>query len=239
MKSILLCFANDEEENLESLKEERKVLSKLLDKGNSENHFILKEISNANKDVLIDSLIRYNKSLSVFFFSGHAGKDKLFLEDGMARAVGIAGLLRLCPNLDLIILNGCSTASQVKELLNLPGRPAVIATSAPVEDNSAGIFSKKFFESLVIDRLTLAMAFDAAVSAVQCNEKYIAEVENPYKRYRELVSCDDAKGVWGLFIPNSRKQLKNWKIPNKVINYERRRSPNIVNTLIIKGNYSR
>ena len=240
MKSILLCFANDENQSLRSLKKERKKLSKLLDQGNCRNHFILKEIPNATKDQVIDGLIRYNRSLNVFFFSGHAGKDKLILEDGAATAGGVSGLLKLCKKLDLIILNGCSTASQVKELLRMPSKPAVIATSAPVKDISAGIFSERFFEALVEDKMTLVKAFRAAVSAIRINEKYHDNIINPYKTYRELVSCDESEGVWGLFIPSSKKELKNWKLPSKPIRRIKKRSRKTskTNTLIIKGDYN-
>jgi hypothetical protein len=45
------------------------------------------------------------------------------VEDGMAYSTGIAGLLEQCPKLKLIVLNGCATKGQLKQLGNLKNPP--------------------------------------------------------------------------------------------------------------------
>lgn len=222
MKTIFLCFANDEKESLQSLKKEREALLKLLDKGHSKGHFALKEIPNATRDKVVDGLIDYSKSLNVFFFSGHAGRDKLVFEDSNAHAEGIAGLLEQCPNLDLVILNGCSTVGQVRALNELSSKPAIITTSAPVEDFSATKFSTIFFKALVEQKATLKQAFDTAVSGVKTNKRPFV-----VRRYRELILRDEEKGVWGVFVPEDRKKLKKWRFPQKDIKQKVTPMPNL------------
>lgn len=227
MKSIFLCFANDEKETLKSLKKERNELLKLLDRGNSKNHFTLKEIPNATIEKVSDGLIDYCESLNVFLFSGHASHDKLAFEDGIANPKGIVGLLKQCPNLDLVILNGCSTVGQVKALYSLPSKPAVIATSAPVEDYSATRFSIALFKTLVEQSTVLRNAFDTAMSAVQVSKEPLV-----IRSYRELISKDDNEGVWGLYINQKRKELEQWRLPK---GDNTKQSTDKINNVSVKG----
>lgn len=210
MKTILLCFANDEKESLQTLKFERSEILKLLDKGNNKNHFTLKDIPNATRTKIRDGLIDYRESLNVFLFSGHAGRDKLLFEDGIANAEGIAGLLGKCPNLELVILNGCSTVGQVEELINLPNHPVVIATSAPVEERSATNFSITFFKTLVEKKATLKDAFETAIDAVK-----ILHADNNIKVYKDLVARGKGQGIWGLYEVNKKSNSEKWKMPKK------------------------
>lgn len=209
MKSILICFANDEKESLVTLKEERARLSKLFDTGASQKHFSIKEIPHATIENVYDGLTSYIDSLRLFLFSGHANRNSLVFEDGAANAAGIVDVLRKCTKLKLVVLNGCSTVGQVKELLNLPSKPAVIATSAPVEDRSATIFSITLFELMVNKEKTLQEAFDLSIGKLKLKSS-IAICNS-----RELVDTDDAKGVWGLFLPRDKTKRKNWRIPAK------------------------
>ena len=149
----------------------------------------------------------------VSLYSGHAGRDSLELEDGKAHVEGIAALLGRCENLKLVILNGCSTAGQVNELLK-QNIPIVIATSAPVEDRRATEFSISFFEQLAIKRHSIRAAFNEAIDT--------AKVRGPIKPEicaRGKLSIPDEEhreSLWGLYYQDENEELlDSWRLPEK------------------------
>jgi len=239
MKSILICFANDKRESLTYLKEEREAISKVLDDGNSKSHYIVKQIPQATTDIVIDALGVYRESLNVFLYSGHAGCASLDLEDGKANAEGVASLLALCPKLNLVVLNGCSTIGQVSPLLQLPSRPAVIATSSPICDSTASKFSQYLFKALVKDKMSLGKAFDYAIASLKV--KYDVSIINTIKtrEFRELMSgnANIDEGVWGLFMPENRKELAEWKLldQNSKVKLEKKALSNKTGSIIVNN----
>ena len=140
MESLFLAFANSQSDPLPTLREEDDKACSLLSRRAGQGHYALHRDSCASLPKVAEQLLNYRDSLVAFLFSGHAGRDKLLMEDQDARAEGIAELLGLCQRLKLVILNGCSTGGQVERLLALPNHPAVIATSAPVPRPACGFF---------------------------------------------------------------------------------------------------
>ncbi|MBK9490396.1 MAG: hypothetical protein IPO07_17645 [Haliscomenobacter sp.] len=140
---IFLAFANDKDDHLPLLDEERKVISgHLLPLANQQYVQLVIEPSATTADIsrfITDLKDRIN----LFHYGGHAGSKEIFLQDQAANADGIAQILALQKEIKLVFLNGCSTRAQVALLQEL-GIPAIIATSIPIADQSARTFPMYF-----------------------------------------------------------------------------------------------
>jgi WD40 repeat protein len=92
--------------------------------------------------------------IALFHFGGHADRDRLLLESAFkprpAYAEGLATLLGQQRGLKLVLLNGCSTRGQVKQLLDA-GVPAVISAGGPIDDEMATEFAVAFYRALTAD----------------------------------------------------------------------------------------
>jgi WD40 repeat protein len=128
--------------------------------------------------------------IAVFHYAGHADGYRLLLEattgqrladphahtgvhvlanegnhQGAAHAAGLAAFLGAQRGLELVFLNGCSTAPQVQGLLDA-GCPAVVATSQAIDDQVAAAFAGAFYRGLG-GGAGLASAFDMAGAAIR------------------------------------------------------------------------
>lgn len=209
METLFLAFANSQSDPLPTLREEDDKACSLLGRRAGQGHYALHRDSYASLPKVAEQLLNYRDSLAVFLFSGHAGRDKLLLEDQDVRAEGIAGLLGLCPRLKLVVLNGCSTGGQVARLLALPNHPAVIATSAPVGDRVATQFSITFFQALAEQSATVEEAFRAGVAAAK------AAATQPFQvlENRSLGFDNADEPAWGLFTAEGFEEKRTWKLP--------------------------
>ena len=63
-------------------------------------------INYADKKALADRISEVKDDLCLILYSGHAGSDMLLLDDQEASADGFRDLLKLCPKLQLVVLNG-------------------------------------------------------------------------------------------------------------------------------------
>ena len=106
-KRILLTFANDQKAPLPNLgKEDDRIFELLLKREEKEHYKILRD-SHITAIKLGRYLSQFRNDIIVFHYSGHADKHQLFLEDKPTYAQGLVNTLQRCPNLKLIILNGC------------------------------------------------------------------------------------------------------------------------------------
>ncbi len=206
MEILLLAFSNSREHPLETLADEYAALNKTLSPRALRQHFLSWAISHATLDDIAYYLTLFRDRLSLFLFSGHAGRDALFTETGESRAAGIAHLLGQCQGLKVVVLNGCSTAGQVEALHNA-GVPLVIATSAPVQDELAARFSARFFQALEAG-LTVGDAFEQAIGETLAIR--------PVQVFRKLAKRDEQPPdtpVWGLFPNPDKPDAAGWKLP--------------------------
>ncbi|GJM32716.1 MAG: hypothetical protein DHS20C18_17170 [Saprospiraceae bacterium] len=208
MDLIFLSFANSREDPLPTLKEEEDTLYGMLARRMAMQHFTIHRDGVATTSSIAEYLLLYKDFISVFVFSGHAGRDKLFASDGDANALGIASLLGQCPRLKLVILNGCSTQGQVAKLIALPSKPVVIATSAPVKDRSATQFSTSFFQSLSEQSSNIKEAFAAGLAAAQTVSD---QPLNEKRGSLDLEDETDDQNIWGIF-PAEGTSL-DWTLP--------------------------
>lgn len=210
MATLLLTFANSEQNRLDALTRECDGVNEALQERFADGDFVVISEPLATRHKIVDLIRAHEENISLFLFSGHAGSDQLILEDGAGLLDGIAGLLSRCPKLELVILNGCSTAGQVKMMLD-SGIPIVIATSTSVSDEAATQFSIAFFEELAQKRKSIREAFERAMVAA----KVFGEIEEEERSTRGLgLEENDEKPLWGLYYNESAKELPDsWRLP--------------------------
>src|SRR5678815_2118304 len=167
MKVIYVAFANSASSPLEFLTEEDNEVYEILSDRYASGDYFLHRESFATPETINKFLDRYKDDLAIFHYAGHAGKDKLLVNDQNIYSIGIAKQLKHCAekgSLKLVILNGCSTGGQVK-VLKENGIPAIVSTSAPINDKSALEFSKRLWQKLVKEGMTTEDAYSDALGA--------------------------------------------------------------------------
>jgi hypothetical protein len=209
MDVLLLTFSNHRTQPLQTLVDEYLSIDRTLAARTLRQHFLAKSISHATLKDIGYYLALFRNNLTLFLYSGHAGRDLLLTEDGPSRSEGIAHLLGQCPRLQVVILNGCSTAGQVKAL-HEAGIPVVIASSAPVEDESATRFSSRLFQALETG-LSIEEAFELGVGET------LSQKETAVHRAsgREMAALKPDEPVWGIFTDPEKAQAKGWKLPSQ------------------------
>lgn len=208
MSAIFLAFANDPNNRLPTLSQEDDQVYATLSRRAAQQHFTLHRDSFSTTTKIAEFLVLYRDSLSIFLYSGHAERDALLLEDETAQAQGIAQLLGQCPNLKIIILNGCSTGGQVERLLQLASNPIVIATSAPVNDFAATQFSIRFFQTLSEQFDTVENAFEAGIGAAQLTSQAATRAGR-----EQLPGNTQQEPVWGIFYNPAAGVNLSWALP--------------------------
>jgi len=165
MEVIFMAYANSQENPLPLLKREYDEVYKILTDNEAQDDFTIHRDNFLSVSSLNDYLKKFSGEISIFSYSGHAGEEHILLDDTLSNAEGLVDQLKSSVKtgaLKLVLLNGCSTAGQVNKLLEI-GVPIVIATSAPVSDQSAMEFAKRFYTNLFEGNLTFKAAFDDAM----------------------------------------------------------------------------
>ncbi len=200
MKKIIIAFANHPQAPLQSVTEEDEGIHNTLNAANRGNYSVHREsfatVSNINT-----AFSTYGADIAIFHYAGHAGEQSLLFNDQAANGQGLAFQLKPSAdagNLRLVILNGCSTGAQVDQLLAL-GVPAVIATSAAINDRSARIFGTEFFQNVCNKSMSIRQAFDAALAAAQLASSAALGVDAPAPRDLNLPGKTPREPFWGLF----------------------------------------
>ena len=216
---ILAAFANDQGRFLDSLQQESDAISDAL-RAKKDGGFVDLEVQQgATIDRLFTLIGRYGNDLAVLHYGGHANGSALDLQAGdgsnaEAHGAGLAQLLGSLPNLKLVFLNGCATQGHVEALLGA-GVPAVIATSAPVEDDIALQFAKTFYGALADPAAsrTIDFAFARAKALVTTAKGGAITVES-----RGMGAGDDAPpqigaAKWGLYAATGKHAELAWTLP--------------------------
>lgn len=204
---VFLAFANDQDNHLPLLEEERKAITAELIPLASKQYFQLFTEPSATTDDISRYVAEFKDRILIFHYGGHADSTKLILADQTANSDGLAQLLGLQSDLKLVFLNGCSTREQVEQLFDA-GIPAVIATSVPIADSSAKIFAAIFYKALAT-RHDLESAFKLAAA------DYLMKAGESVGIYRGIGAAPDPKeGIpWGLYIQESQEAVLQWKLP--------------------------
>lgn len=168
---LLLAFANDRENFLSELSTEADKLNKALARLETDGGVqIVTRYRATAKDILeVFQSNLYRDRIAIFHYGGHANGYALLLEgaDGQPKAAdagGLAAFLAQQQGLQLVFLNGCSTAAQTQGLLDA-GVPAAVTTSQAIDDKVAVDFSVSFYTELAAYK-SLQEAFDTAAGAM-------------------------------------------------------------------------
>lgn len=217
---IFLAFANNRNEPLPGLQEEDEAIYRALAPKALKQEILLHRDSFASLSKVAEYITLFRDHLLIFHYSGHAGRDVLILEKEAASSIGIAAMLKSCPKLQLVILNGCSTKGQVQTLLD-NGVPVVIATSAPVEDQKANRFGIRFFKALS-DQATYEEAFQLAEAEVLALD---SSLKDQIKRgfLNEEEELEDTAPTWGLYYADEamlKKSLPTQSITPELEDFE-------------------
>ena len=217
---VILASSNSSERPLANLKDEHQYIKNIFEDlaGNPNNNIHLRDDLNFEVKSIVNTIRNFRDVLRVFHFAGHANGEKLLFDAENANGEGIAKLLGQAPKLKLVFLNGCATKGHVKRLLDA-GIPAVIATSAKIEDSSASQFSQFFYEDFVRKKRSLSASFDAAVNSLVVFDAF--KTIDIMKRDTDdsFSGNDDQAAPWGLYInPNANKeQILAWTLEQEDI----------------------
>jgi len=172
---VFFAFANDragEKRYLRNLAEEEQQVREALDKARRAGLCQVEVRYNATANTVWKVFLdpEFTGRIAVFHFGGHAGGSEIALEtpEGAPAEVHAEGLARFLgkqKGLQLVFLNGCSTAPQVRALL-AAGVPAVIATERDIDDKIATDFAARFYQCLGAEA-PLSAAFEQAEAIVR------------------------------------------------------------------------
>ncbi len=204
---LFFAFANEEGRFLEALKAESSAIYKILHPLENAGRLLVVREESANSEELFVTFRRFKDRMLIFHFAGHAGSNLLGLEDLPADAAALAPLFEeQRETLKLVFLNGCATRGQVNRLLQL-GIRAVIATSRPVEDQSALFFAETFYAALADGQYSLKEAFAHARTALATRFQKAASQFRGIDTFGKDGGRDFA---WGLYA--TQEEDLEWKI---------------------------
>ena len=153
---IILAFANDSQSPLTYLAEEIKAVQSHL--GKRDNQVKIIPLYKATIPDLRREIKEYKDRIVAFMYSGHSGQLQIDTADDAMSAIGLANELGVCPELKLVLINGCSSNGQVPHLMQKQV-PYILTTEAPINDKAAAIFSATFWKELSEDN-TVENAFE-------------------------------------------------------------------------------
>jgi len=213
---IILVFANDQDAYLPKLVAEEKAIQEALVDYADKNYLEVRQKQHTSTEEVFYLINRYHNKVRIFHYGGHANGTALQLEKEigivqMANVKGIAGLLGTQKHLKLVFLNGCASKGQVKALLE-SGVPAVIATSAAIQDTQAQRFASIFYEALGKGS-SIKDSFIKAKALLETEENapHISNIEET----RGLVLKDQKQDTlpWGLYFLKDNESTLDWVLP--------------------------
>lgn len=204
---LFFAFANEEGRFLDALKEESSSIYKILHPLENTGKLLVVREESTNSEELFAVFRRFKDRMLILHFAGHAGSNLLGLEDLQADASALAPLFEeQHDTLKLVFLNGCATRGQVNRLQQL-GIKAVIATSRPVEDQSALFFAETFYAALAGGQYSLKEAFTHARTALATRFQKAA---NQFRGIDTFGKDGGRDFAWGLYAKN--EEDLDWKI---------------------------
>jgi len=195
---IFLAFATDydaREHYLRNLPEEYRTVRQALEAGHAADRWdIVARMNSTIGDILdVFSDARYQGRIAIFHFGGHPGSYKQLQESAQTGAGGLAGFLGGQGGLQLIFLSGCSTQTQVKELVGA-NVAAVVGTSPAIDDEVCTRFAGSFYGALAAGAGVQA-AFEAAANGMK-----LLRGGHPHDTYRSGLGNGQDGWPWTLYV---------------------------------------
>lgn len=227
----LLASVYDEQKPLPGVPAEAVNVNTVI---NRRNGWLCSNYQRVTLGQIQEAFTKKETPFQIFHFAGHAFEEKLQLNDNLALIAtclvfpeGLAQSLRRFHPVELVFLNGCSTARQVGYFLD-SGAKAVIATHRPLKDEYGVVFSAWFYFFLFNRGLSLRDAFDQALETLTTTKgAYTTDWLNLdlkkalHDRGFDLDDDEDPqKPVYELFLhPNHpdfvAKTLDEWPVPEQ------------------------
>ena len=206
MDLLLFAYA-DARQELPGVKREADFHANLFNRGNSGRQFTFFWDQQADVISLSNWLTGFRDEIFLFHYSGHADHDIIRLADEeSATSEGIATLLARCPNLKLVVLNGCSTAGHIAKLRAAGVDAIIIATNWEVLDLTASSFSQNFYAALERGE-NVERAFDEATGHVLLSGKI--EIERGLA-VPQVANADEP--IWGMY-PTAESDPAEIRLP--------------------------
>ncbi|MDX1406801.1 MAG: CHAT domain-containing protein, partial [Saprospiraceae bacterium] len=210
---IYLAFANDRDQYLQMINQERKQISRALQAHTKEGRIQLVTEASSTIEDIFQEFHTHDHEVAIFHYGGHATGTHLVLEaaDGSsasAQSTGLASLLGSQKQLKLVFLNGCATKAQVEELIN-KGVRAVIATSVKIDDSMATEFAEQFYKALA-NHSTIRESFDRASAFIK--SKYASAQIGTFggSQLVEWMARPSDELAWGLYVRNPADDVLDW-----------------------------
>lgn len=188
--------------------------------------FVLIEHATLEAIVEVFQNPRYRGRIAGFHFAGHAGADRLFVNDAAAAATaayqdGLVPFLSGQDALQLVFLNGCHTL-RTAQALTEAGISAVIGTSEAVRDEVATELALTFYRGLCRG-LQLDRAWHDAIAVLRATTdgSTTGRFYRPDAGFREDVRLPEAVGPrppWSLRYRPGREDIRYWNLPAAVAN---------------------
>lgn len=203
---VLFALANDAQKSLR-LEEEESAARTALATAHDQSRIEYHNLGMTTLDDIYRNFNRFHNRIAIFHYCGHSDAEFLELSDQKARAAGLSTLMGMQKNLQLVFLNGCGNKQQLDELFD-KGVKAVIATSAPIEDQKAQDFSKQFYEALAAGK-SIRDAFDTAASFLKHQAPDLEVTTRGIKLMKE-----EEDFPWGLYAhPDQETVDLDWTLP--------------------------
>lgn len=205
----MFAYANEraaDERFLRNLGEEYRRVMEVLRPIGEQGRCAIVDLPFASIDQVLAAWQRNARRVALFHFGGHAdGKNLLFeAPDGPAAATAagpFAAFIGGTTPPHLVVLNGCSTADQVKALRE-QGVRVVVATSSSVRDDVATELAARFYTALAHH----ASIADAYRQASEATKTRLAKGEDATTRLRSVrrdvvvdASVETDGWPWGIY----------------------------------------
>ncbi|MBK8704636.1 MAG: hypothetical protein IPN33_14230 [Saprospiraceae bacterium] len=189
---ILLTYCNQPSAYLQNLSPEVLAIKDRL-AGQAVSDYFKIEIEPIDSPVdITNRLTNYKDELVFFSYSGHAAEEEILLSGGAVHGFSMMELLAQCPNLKMVLLNGCSTALLAQKAASWVF-PSSSAPIAACPDLDAKEFAIRLFEQLR-DRETVRRAYDFAKPASRINNP-----DNADRAGRQDPQAAPAGELWDCF----------------------------------------
>lgn len=167
--AILLTFAQDKDNPLNSLHDERSRITEELLKFDVKEYLRIQPEEFLSLDEVYRRLDAFHNQLAIFHFAGHADGQGIELDKEKVYTTGLSKKLGQLPNLQLVFINGCSSLNQATDYIN-EGVKVAIVTKYVINDTKAARFAISFYKSLA-EGLSIEDAFASAESKIIASTK--------------------------------------------------------------------
>lgn len=215
---LILAYANSPDARLDYLATEIDEIQRHL--GKRDNQLKILPIYTATIPKLRQALTEGKDRTVAFMYSGHAGELQIETAGDALSAIGLAIELSQCPNLKLVLINGCSSRGHIPHLIEKQ-IPLVIATEAPINDKAAAIFSSTFWKEISEDN-TVANAFELGrQNAQNYRTSPIEKITGPGDEIARSLDTGNGGSGTPWILSASTPEEEEWSITDAIKAFEK------------------